>query len=59
MLDMDKEAFATMLPDHKKNLTNEQKIWLSVLTPLIIVALVVPLAAILLSSKCHFNPSTK
>jgi hypothetical protein len=59
MLDMDKEAFATILPDHKKHLTNEQKIWLSILTPLIIVALVIPLTAILLSSKCYFNPSSK
>jgi len=59
MLDLDKEALTSMLPDHKTNLTNEQKIWLSVLTPLIIVALVVPLAAILLSSKCHFNLSMK
>jgi hypothetical protein len=51
MFEKDKEALTALLPDHKDNLTNEQKIWLSILTPLIIVALVVPLTAILFSSK--------
>ena len=55
MLEKDKEALSALLPHHKDNLTNEQKIWLSVLTPLIVVALVVPLAAILFSSKSHFS----
>lgn len=55
MLEKDKEALSALLPHHKDNLTNEQKIWLSILTPLIVVALVVPLAAILFSSKSHFS----
>ncbi|KAI9553075.1 hypothetical protein GHT06_020966 [Daphnia sinensis] len=49
MLEKDKEALFALLPDNNKHLTNEQKIWLSVLTPLIVVALVIPLAAILFS----------
>ncbi|XP_032795945.2 extensin [Daphnia magna] len=49
MLEKDKEALFALLPDNKKHLTNEQKIWLSVLTPLIVIALVIPLAAILFS----------
>ena len=59
LIDKDKQALAAMLPSKLSSmaplkldpLTYSQKVWLSILSPIIIVAFVIPLAAILLSGK--------
>lgn len=48
LIDKEKEYLSTLLPGSDK-LNDAQKVWIAVLAPLIVVALVVPLAAILFS----------
>ena len=48
------ESFIKTLWPEDDKLFAPQKVWLAVLTPLIIVALVVPLVAILFSGKSFY-----
>jgi len=52
LLNHEKEYFATLIPGGDK-LMESQKIWIAILAPLIVVALVVPLAAIIFSGMFY------